>query len=173
MPRWEPRLGPYLPLDHRRPTLANMNEPPSAIDRHDRVRRIPDARVSIYPDALPGRVKPPNGATPQLLGHDLERALRDDLLGGSRYRETHRAGDRVRHGDIGASEVKAKTTLSSEDLDQVWRDLNNPARGHIAHVIMPTIGERSASALARMTAMFEKLTGHRAYVAVREYARDE
>ena len=171
-PRWTPAMGRYSPKDHRRPTLKNMTEPPSAIDRHFGIRTDPDARVSIFPEALPGRVAPPEGTTPQGVGHDLERALRDDLLGGSKYRESHRAGDKTRHGDVGAYETKAKTKLSSRDLDQVWRDLNNPTRQHMAHIIMQAISVDSANALARMTAMFEKLTGIRPHIAVREYATD-
>jgi hypothetical protein len=122
------------------------------------------------PRPCPAGWPPPKGATPQEVGHDLERALRDDLLGGSKYRETHHAGDKTRHGDIGPYETKAKTKLSSDDLDQVWRDLNNPARQHTAHIIMKRISENSANTLARMTAMFEKLTGIRPHIAVREYA---
>lgn len=169
-PRWTPGMGGYSPKDHRRPDLSHMTEPPSAIDRHSGERTNPDARVSIYHEALPQRVAPPKGATPQEVGHDAERALREDVLAGSKYRETHQAGDKTRHGDIGAYEVKAKTQLSSADLDQIWRDLLNPGRNHTAHITMPSIGDKSAKALARMAATFEKLTGKRPTIVVREYA---
>jgi hypothetical protein len=169
-PRWSPDKGPFSPKDHRRPDLRDMTEPPAAIDRHPGMRTNPDARVSIYPEALPSRVAAPKGGTPQEVGHDLERALREDLLGGTKYRETHQAGDKTRHGDIGAYEAKAKTELSSEDLDQVWRDLSNPSRGNSAHITVPSLDQKSADALARMAAMFEKLTGIRPTIVVREYA---
>lgn len=170
-PRWT--HGPYSPKEQRRPDLRDMTEPPSAIDYHSGLRTNPDARVSIYPEPLPQRVAAPKGSTPQEIGHDLERALRDDVLAGSKYRVTHQAGDKTRHGDIGAYEAKAKTELTSEDLDQVWRDLNNPVRRNTAHITMPRIGQNSVDALARMAAMFERLTGKRPTIVVREYARSD
>jgi hypothetical protein len=172
-PRWTPESGPYSPTDHRRPDFRRrqfrMIEV-GPIDRlRDGLRTIAEARVSIYFDPLPERVQKPIGSTRQELGHDLERAIRDDVAYGSKIRESHNAGEKTRHGDVGASEVKSYSTLSSEDLDQIWRDLLNPARKHTAHLIVPQITHSSAMQLARMAAIFEKLTGIRPHISIREY----
>ncbi|MGW6919003.1 hypothetical protein ACWGB8_35065, partial [Kitasatospora sp. NPDC054939] len=125
----------------------------------------PEARVSVFHDPLGKHVRPVSGSTPQQRGHDYERAVRDDLAGGSSYRVRHEAGDRPRVGDVGQYEVKYMTHLGSEQYDQLWRDLIAYNR---AHVIMPRLSLNDQRNLAQMAALFEKKTGIRPQIAVRE-----
>ncbi|MET0716472.1 MAG: hypothetical protein ABWY57_16320, partial [Mycetocola sp.] len=178
----KPRLGPndvFDPQKFRRPDLDSVKVSVSANDV-DFIPRLPDgdprsglrtkpnALVSVFHDPISSRIAPVKGATPQQLGHDFERALREDLTGGSKLRESHSAGDKTRHGDIGAYETKYKTRLSSDDLDQLWRDLSNPVRKNSALVIVPKLHPRDAVALTKMAAMYERASGVRPHIAVRE-----
>ncbi|MGI5400307.1 eCIS core domain-containing protein [Streptomyces sp. CA-135486] len=170
----KPRLGPndvYDPKKFRRPDLRSfkgVTPAPFEIIGADGLRKNPESRVTVFHDPLGSHVAPVKGATPQERGHDLERAGRDDLTGGSKIRVSHNAGDKTRHGDIGSYEVKNKESLSSDDLDQLWRDLNNPARGHSALIITPRLHPGDDVLLARVAAIFEKVTGIRPHISVRE-----
>lgn len=162
--------GAFDPKKYRRPDLSKITDTPAPTERvgADGMRKNPDARVTVFEDPLGSRVAPLGKGTKQQQGHDYERQLRDDLLAGDKYRETHAAGDKTRHGDVGAYETKFKGALSSDDLDQIWRDLNNPARGHSAVIITPKANAGDLGKLAKLAAAFEKLTGVRPRIAVRE-----
>ncbi|MGW6194779.1 eCIS core domain-containing protein [Kribbella sp. NPDC055110] len=170
-PRYRPgKDGPYNPKTFRRPRLRDVKVAPGPVDRvgPDGLRTNPNARVSVFHDPLGKRVAPIKPGSKQKQGYDYERQLREDLAGGAKYRETHTAGDKTRHGDIGSYEVKYKGKLTSDDLDQIWRDLNNPSRGHSALIITPKAHESDLRTLAKMAAAFEKVTGQRPRIAVRE-----
>ncbi|HSA50433.1 MAG TPA: DUF4157 domain-containing protein [Yinghuangia sp.] len=165
-----PRLGAKGPFDPklRRPSLTGLGRAGAVagpVDRHAGVRTNPDARVSVFHDPLGSHAPPVEGGATPAGGHSFERSVRADLGAEGLPREHHSAGDRPRVGDVGRYEVKHMTELDSHALDQVWRDL--VAHG-TAHVIMPKIGPRSEQKLALMAAGFEKLTGRRAHIAVRE-----
>ncbi|MGC0417008.1 DUF4157 domain-containing protein [Embleya sp. AB8] len=164
-----PRQDPNAPFDPklRRPSLRGLTDL-AAVDRHTGVRTNPDARVSVFHDPLGSQVAPVTGDTPQQQGHDFERALKEDLLGGGTYRERHEAADKPRIGDIGSYEAKHMTDLGSEELDQVWRDLVARDR---AVVIMPKAGDGTIKNLALLAAQFEKMTGRRPTIAVRETSK--
>jgi hypothetical protein len=170
-PRFRPGSGPFDPKTSRRPTFAHM-EAPAEIDvvGSNGLRTKPDARVSVFNEPFGKRVAPLMSGTKQEQGDDYERQAREDLLGGSKLRKSHTAGDKTRHGDVGSYETKFKRKLSTEDFDQVWRDLNNPAEGHSVLIITPKADPKDLTRLARMAATFEKLTGKRAHIAVRETA---
>lgn len=170
-PRFDPKKhGAFDPKKYRRPDLSTLKDQPAAVERigADGMRKNPDARVSVFKDPFGSHVKPLAKGTKQQQGHDYERQARDDLTGGSKYRESHAAGDKTRHGDVGAYETKFKGSLSSDDLDQIWRDLNNPSRGNSALVITPKTTKGDLDKLAKLAAAFEKLTGTRPRIAVRE-----
>ena len=164
-----PRLTEHELFDpkRRRPSLRDfLNvKPKRVVDRHSGIRTDPEARVSVYRETLPARVSPVQGATPQQRGLDYERALRDDLIAGTKYREGHSAGDRARSADIGRYEAKYKDELASDDLDQIWRDLVAYDK---AVVIMPELRTATEDNLSRLAAIFEHVTGRRPHITVRE-----
>jgi hypothetical protein len=135
------------------------------VDRHSGVRTDPNARVSVYHDPLGKHVHPVTGKTQQEMGHSFERAIRDDVAGGSSYRERHTAGDKPRVGDVGQSEVKRVQRLTSENYDQLWRDLVAREK---AHLIVEKLDPRDAKKLDLMAGIYEKKTGTRPTIAVRE-----
>jgi len=135
-----------------------------------------NADVSVWKEPTPQRAGKVTGNTPQEQGHSYERILREDLTyGQDNLRRTHASGDKTRHGDVGPYETKYKNELSSKDLDQVWRDMvdYDLDRGSRPPplVIMPELGAQTANSLARMVAIYRKLTGRTVRIAVRETGR--
>ncbi|MFF7245660.1 DUF4157 domain-containing protein [Embleya sp. NPDC008237] len=163
------RQDPNAPFDPkaRRPSLRGLKDlKPAAVDRHTGVVTNSDARVFVFHDPLGSRVAPVSGATAQSRGHDLERAVKEDAgLGGVTHRQRHDAGDRPRIGDLGTYEIKNVAELGSKEYDQVWRDL---VAYDEAHIIMPKAGPHTIDNLALMAALFERMTGRRPTIAVRE-----
>jgi hypothetical protein len=160
------RNEPFSP-DKRRPRLNQFNDiAPAAIDRHSGVRTNPEARVGVFKESLPGRVPTPSGATRQQLGHSYEESVREDLIpGGGNVRLRSTAGGKGRISDVGVHEVTIEKRLGSAKLDQLWSDLIE--RNEIM-LTVDKLSEPSANRLAHMAAIYEKLTGKRPHITVRE-----
>ena len=171
-PRYKPsRDGEYDPKKFRRPEFGEIEGTDQRpVDRvgSDGLRKDPNARVSVFHDPIPKRVAPLAPGTEQQQGHDYERQLRDDLTGGSRLRQSHSAGDKTRHGDVSWYEAKHKVRLSSDDFDQLFRDLHNPDNGHTAVLVIPKLHPDDEPKLAAIAADFEELMKIRPKIAVRE-----
>ena len=160
------RNEPFSP-DNRRPSLNQFRDiAPAAIDRHSGVRTNPEARVGVFKESLPERVPTPSGATRQELGHSYEASLREDLIpGGGNVRLRSSAGGKGRISDVGVHEITIEKRLSSAKLDQLWSDLIE--RNEIM-LTVDKLNEPSAKRLAHMAAIYEKLTGKRPHITVRE-----
>ena len=171
----EPPKAPRQPANqpfsssYRRPNfrLREFAEiPPARIERHSGVRTDPDARVGIFRERFPARVATPAGATRQAYGYSFEASVAEDLIpGGGKARLTSHEADKGRIGDVGIHEATVATPLDSGKLDQLWRDL--VARDQVM-LTVPELPESSARTLGHMAAIFEKLTGKRPSITVRE-----
>jgi hypothetical protein len=111
-------------------------------------------------------VPTPSGATRQKLGHSYEESVREDLIpGGGNVRLRSTAGGKGRISDVGVHEVTIEKRLGSAKLDQLWSDLIE--RNEIM-LTVDKLSEPSANRLAHMAAIYEKLTGKRPHITVRE-----
>ncbi|OKI51410.1 hypothetical protein [Micromonospora sp. CB01531] len=68
--------------------------------------------------------------------------------------------------------MKFKSDVSSADLDQLWRDMQDydQRRGQRPppHLIIPKLNPASERSLAHMVAIFRQLTGRSMKITVRE-----
>jgi hypothetical protein len=185
-----PRLQPGEPFDpkKRRPNLSDFKDVPAGpVDRHEGVRTDPQARVGVFKekvspaqrakhDELVQRIKEDPSKAAEA-GHEYERELAKDITPGDAeaLRLRSEAGDKPRISDHGTHEFTVEGELSDGKLDQIWRDLLTVSPGasgprDLAIVTVPRLSDKSAERLAHMAAVYEKLTGRRPMITVRETA---
>ena len=191
-----PRQRPDQPFSpaNRRPNNSDFpHVPPAEIERlpelppgdpRGGLRTNPNARVVVLKerpvsrvrqahDDILSRLRPGNE---QALGHEYEEVIGEDLAeGGGDLRLITQAGDKKRISDLGVHEFTIEKELSDGKLDQLWRDLQTPNVGgtQAANRILltvPKLTQDSADRLAKMAAIYERLTGRRPHIFVRETA---
>lgn len=191
-----PRQRPDQPFSpaNRRPNNSDFpHVPPAEIERlpelpagdpRGGLRTNPNARVVVLKerpvsrvrqahDDILSRLRPGNE---QALGHEYEEVIGEDLVeaGGDLRIITH-AGDKKRITDLGVHEFTIEKELSDSKLDQLWRDLQTPNIGgtqaaNRVLLTVPKLTQDSADRLAKMAAIYERLTGRRPHIFVRETA---
>lgn len=173
------RWGEAFDPKRRRPNNGEYPDvPPAVVDRHSGTATNPEARIGVFKEEVPPALRAEHERIMKILGsptatraerakagHEYERLMKGAITDPKTPRVSHSGGDKVRHGDIGIQEATIEQIVSDKKLDQLWRDL---VERDAAILSVPQLGPKSEAKLAKMTAIFESLTGRRPRVTVRE-----
>jgi Domain of unknown function (DUF4157) len=175
----ETELAPKL----RRPNFRDIDgikyPAPNSAEARVRVFHLePTATTRAEHAALMQRMAE-EGANKQALGHEFEIVMQQDAIEGitreeaAELRRISDVADKRRISDIGTYEFTIEERISEDKFDQLFRDLQafdtgaSKAANRII-LVVPKLHPDDAIKLAKMAAFYERVTGNRPLVLVRE-----